>query len=291
MKTSIALLSLCIGFSALAADNDFSGTNNRGKPISADELRKSFLLEGDIFITDSNGRLLYQVGEHRGWEFSQTGKIESNWSFQEKNRKQIALTHKWRVENDGRIVGTIAQYESMARGNSREPVIGKLLREQNFELKDFAPVNWVIEDEKERVVVRFTPRLKQADEVVDIQDMEINLKNAAVFDNTGRLWTTTDEYPGKFIGLKTHAGLVALSFYPFKGGRVMGVAKGNDITLNKDDLQITIKNSVPLVASDDAVKVYALIDRSQKSDRIKQLHAISSSKETNFLERLSELRR
>ncbi len=261
-------------------------SNAQSQSLSPKDLRSRFELVGKIYITDSEGRLLSQGQEERKWRFGPTGDLVSNWSYQEPNTKGLAIRHTWTVSNEGVIKAYLQQFESMKHSDKKQDIpFGKLIREEKIEVKDFAPITWVIpSDSKQQWVVRFSPELSDPVESLKVGELPITLSNLVVFDNRGRLWAQGENLEGRYLAMKTHQGQFAVSYAPFKGASEMGTVQGNVMSLQvANDLKITVKSDRPILTTTYPVKVYGKVDLSKRSDRLNSVRASASWTEKSFL--------
>lgn len=274
---------------AQSMNNDFGRSDAKGEHISAQDLRSRFELYGKVYVTDAKGKLLFQGNEERMWKFGKSGDLVSNWSYQEPNIKDIAIRHTWTILDDGTIMAHIQQFESMKRKEqSREVETGKLIREEKIEVKDFAPINWIVRaDSKSRVVVRLLPELGEKADYIQIESLPVSLNNPVVFDSKGRLWAQHDGLEGRYISMKTHLGQFAISYFPFKGAKEVGFVNGSEVTINMNgDHKLYIRSDKPILTTNKPAKIYGIVDESKKSERTNSIYASSSSKEKEFLENL-----
>lgn len=274
---------------AQSMNNDFGTSNSKEEVLSAKELRSRFELTGKVYVTDTKGRLLYQGNEERMWKFGSTGDLISNWSYKAPNIKDIAIKHTWTISDDGKLTAHIQQFESMKKKEkSREIETGKLVREEKVEVKDFAPINWVVySDSKQRVVVRLSPELGEKTDFIQIDTLPMTINNPVVFDSKGRLWAQSRSLEGRYISMKTHLGQFSASYVPFKGAKEIGFVKGSEMTINADkELKLYIRSDLPILTTSKPAKIYGVVDQSKRSDRLNSVNSTSSSEEKEFLENI-----
>lgn len=272
---------------AFSQNNDFVRSDGQIVPLSKEDLRKQIEVTGEIFVTDGTGRLLNQSNESRIWKFGKAGDLDSNWSFESPGHKAVALKHIWTISPEGKILVHLTQYDQFTRGpKPRQITAGKVLREEKIEVKNFEAISWVAHsNDSQRTVLRLTPRLSEKKDLIDMSDLPISLKDAVVYDSKGKVWTSFDELEGKYLGLRTHAGQLGISYVPFKGAKEIGFVSGNEIELSTEDGgKITLKSSVPILASQRPAKIYGFIDLNKKTESLNSLLSSSSSKEKEFLE-------
>ncbi len=286
----LVLLALSGAAMGESKSNDFGRSDSKLEPLSASELRQRLELRGEIFVTDKTGRLLFQENETRNWSFGSSGNLVSHWSFRSDAVKEMALRHEWSLAENATLSVLVQQFDTMERYKAGGEAVktGKLLKEQKIEIKDFAPLVWVVQEtDSSKVVVRITPFLKDQVESLDVSGLPISLSGSVVYDNQGRIWAMVNSIEGNFVSLKTHLGLVAISFSPFKGAKELGVATGSSIVLNANgNLKLTILSGKPIMLSTVPAKVYGFIDLSKKSERLGSVYGYSSSRDDNFLKNL-----
>jgi|GEM_PF-2448923 len=272
---------------AFSQNNDFSRSDDQIVPLSKEDLRKQIEVTGEIFVTDGSGRLLNQTNESRIWKFGKTGDLDSNWSFESPGHKAVALKHIWSVSKEGKILVHLTQYDQFTRGpKPRQITYGKVIREEKIEVKNFEAISWVAHSsDTQRTVLRLTPRLSEKKDLIDMSDLPISLKDAVVYDSKGKVWTSFGELEGKYLGLRTHAGQLGISYVPFKGAKEIGFVSGNEIEINTEDGgKIILKSGMPILTSQRPAKIFGIVDLSKKTESFNSLLSSSSSKEKEFLE-------
>ncbi|MBY0386349.1 hypothetical protein K2X05_14430, partial [bacterium] len=180
---------------------------------------------------------------------------------------------------------------TQAKPHSAEVNLGKLLKEEKKELKDFSAVTWeAFADSKQKIIIRFTPEIASAIEFTTISALPISLENLVLFDNKGQLWaqgSRTSE--GRYIGLRTHMGQIAISFSPFKGAKELGFVQGNQITLNiGDDQSVFLRSTRPILSIDKATKIYGIYDKNKKTKKVSSVYSFNSQEESIFQEQLNK---
>lgn len=291
--SSILLALLCASFNASAKDeaNDFSDSDSKLETLSAEKLRYTFEIVGEILAFDGSGkRLLYQVPEKRTWNFRTDQPMGSNWSFKHSDLPEIALHHVWDVNKSGQLVATIAQYDHISRGKNGEVKYGKLLSEKSFVVENFDAIDWVVENTKDRrVLVKFSPRLWTAEKSENIGAVGLNGKDITIYDNNGDLWASDiDNTEGNnvYFGITTHKGSVYLSYLPFKGAKEIGVANAKGIKIQDGQTKLKIKNRDPFLPTGITAKVYGYIDLNRRTDRPFSIRSYGSDKEANFVKNI-----
>lgn len=298
-----AILSLLISTTALAKEvvaaeenavsSHFDHQDKKVKVLSAADLRKRFELHGNIYITDKDGNFSAIANESRMWMFGGEGKIIGNWSFKAPGLTEIGLVHEWDISPTGKISYSIKQYDrvTQAKPHSAEVTLGKLLREEKKELKDFSAVSWeAFSDNKQKIIVRFTPEISNEMEFTTIVALPISLENPVLFDNKGQLWaqgSRTSE--GRYLGLRTHMGQIAISFSPFKGAKELGFVQGSQITLNLDGEQkVFLRSTKPILSVEKATKIYGIYDKNKKTKQVSSVFSFNSQEESIFQEQLNK---
>ncbi len=272
-----------------AQNNDFVRSESKKELLAASDIRRRFELHGEVYVTDSSGKLLYTGNETRLWKFGSKGDLSGNWTFQSPDIEEVALRQTWTIADDGKITAHIEQFDSIKRTVDRtDLILGKKLREEKFQLKDFTPVIWVArETANERVVVRLIPMLEEKADYIEANALPITLADSVVYDNQGRLWSNTRDLEGRYVAMKTHLGLVAFSYVNFKGAQEIGYVQGSEAIINANpNLKITIRSSAPILATNRRAKIYGLVDMSKKSERYNSVISSASSTEKGFLDTL-----
>jgi hypothetical protein len=109
------------------------------------------------------------------------------------------------------------------------------------------------------VVLRLSPSVEGVDESNTLSKIPIggHSRSFIVTDNQGYLWADNARFGGVLAGLTSHRGSFILSYYPFKGSKEMGFAKGKQITAKlTDELRVTVRGDRELIPGDMKVKVY-----------------------------------
>lgn len=119
--------------------------------------------------------------------------------------------------------------------------------------------------------------------------MPIAGTGVSISDNQGYLWAEGLEINGKYTGVKSHRGTLAISYVPFEGAKEIGFAEGNKITLNMDKkFQISLKASTSFLPAGVTAKVYAVYLPEKKSKGFNSVHSFDSNKEDRFLTSLKK---
>ena len=288
---SIFVLMLTMSSISEAKDNQsnsFSRATDELKQISVSELSWRLHLSGEVFIVSSDGeKLISDANESREWEFNGQSDtpIVSNWSFTQAGLPQMAIRHEWKLEKDGKINVLIQQYDGMERDNDEKVTLGKLLKEDRFILKDFAPINWVIPHGNKKIVVRFTPGIWPNDSAIDIKNLPMSFKRAILYDGTGKVWADQFDASATFLAIRTHLGTAYLSFTPFKGAKLIGEAKGFRIKFKDRGSKFFVQSETAIVPHGAKVNVYGFTDLNKKTPRFQSVHTITSDKEDEFVKR------
>jgi len=288
---SVSCLASMWAVSAHASSDSFGRHDSDGPNLSTSDLRKRFELQGEVYILDASGEhILKKSEEERKWRPSEkTGIIESNWSVESNQFHPLALYHHWEIENDGRIKAMIEQYDRMEAKDRNSPVKkGKLLKREEFFLKDFQPYMWTSVVEKDqKVIVRFTPRILEDKSPQAISDFPIAGSDIVVSDKTGSVWARGVDMNGKYVGVITHHGALFLSYSKFQGAKELGIAKNNEIELDLDDgSEVYLQSQSAFLPKPIRGKVFGVFKKNLKSERLTSVHMIDSNKEDRFLERM-----
>ncbi len=288
MKTILILTVLLLGAQAWAdsRSNDFGSHSGEVKNLTNQKLREQLVIEGNIYVLNGSGeKLLFEAREERTWKFAKDGDLLSHWSFKADKVEPIALKHRWKLGNDGRLHVDIKQYSSMEKDPSdKDPKVGKLVKEKKFVLSNFEPITWKVRQTKEEtVVVRLTPRLIRKQEAQQVGRIPISGKNMIMADNKGFVWTPDATFSGQFVSLKTNRGTVHLSYQKFSGAKELGTASENKMRVNLGKKHyLNLISTAPLLPHGLEAKVYGKVDLSSKAQP-GSTHIISSDQEKEFL--------
>lgn len=271
-----------------SVNNSFSTSISNIVDLSAKDLRERFKLKAEVFVTDSNGKLLKQDNVLSYWKFGKTGDLIANWNYSSTDAKfNVRLI--WKLAADATINYEIEQFDSMKRKEgTREVILGKSLKKDKGVLKNFSNIVWVAQELKnKKVILRLTPELDENDSFISMQEFPLSLNNAIIYDNKGQVWGREIDIESRYIGITTHRGRVALSFFPFKGAKEIGIVRGSQIVIEapKDD-KIYIQTNTPILNSKKSAKIYGFVDYKKRTDRIHSVQSSSSGEEKEFLSRL-----
>ncbi|MEK7356170.1 MAG: hypothetical protein AAB250_06950 [Bdellovibrionota bacterium] len=293
MKAVMMSLLVLVGTIAHAANspsNDFSRSTNEMKQLSVEDLSYRLHVTGEIFLVSNDGEKLVNIAnETREWEFSGDESLISNWVYQAKGQPLVAIAHEWKIQTDGRVTLKIKHYDSIERGKENDVQYGKLLKEEDFTIKNFAPVETVIASGTNKLVVRLTPGVWNQEAAIDVGTLPISGRNMVIYDSRGNVWAegVEGDSPGTFFGAVTHQGALFISFVPFKGAKVIGNAKGGRIKVRGGDRgDIFILSETPFVPRGAKVNVYGLVRSGTRTERMKSVRTYTSNKEDAFLERI-----
>lgn len=294
----IATLSLCqiliavlflIGTQAQAesVQKNFRIRDTKRAELKVSDIRKRFKLSTQIVVSDSTGRLLYFGNLGSSYGFDKDGDLTVFEMSREPGIPPLALKMAFALSKDGNISLNVQQFQSMEPDPAGDgPKLGKLIREDKFAIKDFAPVDWLaFNTDGKRVVVRITPQLgDEEEEPIDVQAAALSFQDGVMFDNKGFFWARTDgRLEGRYLSVRSHMGQAVMSFVPFKGAKEIGVAEGNQVTLNGPDMKIYIRSAAPVVIGSRPAKIYGIIDLEKRTAKANAVHVQSGDREKEFL--------
>lgn len=259
--------------------------------LSVAELKQRLYVIGEMFVLDASGKRLLQRGaEWRKWNNrDQTGKIESNWSSQMDEGVTVALHHRWEVQEDGSLKALIEQFAEIVDKKDGGPEFKKLVKKEEFVVENFQPVTWVaVQDEKSRIIVRFSPSLSEEPETTQIGEIPISGSELVISDNLGNVWASEVDLQAKFAGFITHRGGLFLSYYPFAGAKELGYAAGNLMELSPDKkLIVKLKSQSLFLPAGTRAKVYGIYDANKKTHRLTSVRTLGHGNEGKFLESMA----
>lgn len=290
MKTLIFLLLLSNQLVYSDSSNDFSDDDKAKPSMTVEQLRERFELRGSIFYMSSDGRRLLNPGsEFRTWRFTEKGTISSNWMHQEAGKTIFAIKHDWSINKDGIIHVRIQEFDGMKgrMPHSSEVEYGKKLREEEFDLKEFAPITWMISrDSKQKLYVRLSPELLDRTDYLDPKDLPITIESGVVTDNKGNVWADDIGLSGKYVGIKTHAGQLLMSFTNFKGAQEIGYATGQKIIVSGKKIEVIVRSEQPFIATNKRMRVYGILRPENKSEHFGSVYSSAAGDEKSFLDHL-----
>jgi hypothetical protein len=74
-----------------------------------------------------------------------------------------------------------------------------------------------------------------------------------------------------------------MNYFPFKGAKVIGSAKGSRINIVHDGLEITMRSDDGFLPGDMSAKIYGYVDIERKTQNRKSVQASSAGSEERFL--------
>lgn len=255
------------------------------KQLSPKDIRERLQLNADIYLLDSSGKKILSSSERTNyWRMNTEGVISGNWSSQF-DAGLIALRQNWQVEEDGTIKVTIEEYSSDS-GSRTDPRFKNLIEKKEFVLENFEPIVWKVKNIKsQNYIVRFIPSLREISNPLSVDSLPMSGTDISISDNQGYLWADSANFSGKYVGLTSHRGTLALSYAPFAGAKEMGLAEGNQILLNVDKkLKISLKSTSAFLPAGVTAKVYAIYLPEKKSKGFNSLHTYTSNNEARIQE-------
>ncbi|MGZ3796815.1 MAG: hypothetical protein ACXVB1_10635, partial [Pseudobdellovibrionaceae bacterium] len=204
-------------------------------------------------------------------------------------KTQVAFRQNWEITSEGTIKVTIEEFGKISDDRSN-PELSNLLERKVFTVERFEPVVWQVKNEKSpHLIVRFIPSLKEMSEPIALNSLPVAGTGITVSDNAGYLWAEGVEFNGRYAGLISHRGTLAMSYVPFAGAKEMGVAEGNQITLKVDKkFQINLKGTSSFLPAGVTAKVYAVYIPEKKSKGFNSLHTFDTNKEDRVKEVLKK---
>lgn len=276
---------------AFAASNDFSKVSESKKTIPVEKLLYQLEIQGEVLVFDKNGhRLLYKLEENRNWRFGDNAPIVGNWSVKSKGLPEIAIRHEWVLSPEGKLTAQIKQYDSMERGKEDQVSFGKLIKESNITIENFATVIWpVLQTDEIRVVAKFEVIAWADKESQNIGKLPLNSNRITIYDNKGNLWASRiDNSDGNniYFGAVTHMGSLFISYQPFSGAKEIGFADRGRIRIEDNGVRLWLESAEPFIPRGIVAKVYGKIDLNRRTERVNAVKTFGSDDEKNFINRI-----
>ncbi|MDZ4662062.1 MAG: hypothetical protein SGJ18_10650 [Pseudomonadota bacterium] len=251
------------------------------KQLSPQDIRDRLQVNADIYLLDQSGKKIVSGPERTNyWKVSpEKGTISGDWSSKF-DAGLIAIRQNWQIEDDGTIKVSMEEYSSDS-DNRSDPQLKGLLDKKEFVLENLEPIVWKVKNIKnQNFIVRFVPSLREISTPISVDNLPVAGTGISISDNQGYLWADGVEFNGKYTGVTSHRGTLAISYVPFAGAKEMGFAEGNQITLNLDKkFQINLKGATSFLPAGVTAKVYAVYLPEKKSRGFNSLHSFDSSKE------------
>ncbi len=255
------------------------------KQLSPQDIRDRLQLNADVYIVDQSGKKIISGPEGTSyWKPSPSkGTIESDWSSKSE-LCFINLRHHWQVEEDGSIKVSIAEYRSTSNEGDKD--YKELIEKKEFTSENLEPIIWKVKNIKtQNCIIRFILSLREISTPISMENLPVAGTGISISDNTGYLWAENVKLNGKYSGVTSHRGTLAISYSPFVGAKLMGNAEGNQIILNIDKkFQINLKSATSFLPAGVTAKVYAVYLPEKKNKSFNSLHSYDSNKEERIQE-------
>ncbi len=264
--------------------------NALAKQLTPQDIRNQLQVNADIYLLDQSGKKILSgpMGTNYWRANSESGAITGGWSSKFETGS-VVMRQNWEVDSSGSIRVVIEEFTSEFTDRG-EPLYKTLLDKKEFALDNFEPVIWKVKNIKnQNFVVRFIPSLREISTPISVESLPVAGTGISISDNQGFLWADGVEFNGKYSGVTTHRGTLAISYSPFSGAKEMGFAEGNQIILKVDQkTQITLKCATSFLPAGVTAKVYAVYLPKKRSTGFNSLHSFDSSKESRIQEKLKE---
>ncbi len=258
------------------------------KDLSSEDIRDRYQLNADVYTVDGK-RILSGPEVTNYWRPDRdTGIIKGDWSSDSNNRN-FQIRYRFQVLDDNSVQAVIEEYGSQTPGQ-KGPEFKELLSKKEFTLNNLEPIVWKIQNARgKNLVVRFFLSLREVSQPISMDNLPIAGTGISVSDNAGFLWAEGVEFSGRYVGMTSHRGTLALSYVPFAGAKEMGEAEGNQISIKvSKDFQIKLKSATSFLPSGVTAKVYAIYMTDKKSKGFNSLHTFTTNKEDRVKEALKK---
>ncbi len=191
--------------------------------------------------------------------------------------------------DDNSVQAVIEEYGSQTPGQ-KGPEFKELLSKKEFTLHNLESIVWKIQNARgKNLVVRFFLSLREVSQPISMDNLPVAGTGISVSDNAGFLWAEGVEFSGRYVGMTSHRGTLALSYVPFTGAKELGEAEGNQISIKvSKDFQIKLKSATSFLPSGVTAKVYAVYMPDKKSKGFNSLRTFTTNKEDRVTEALKK---
>jgi len=291
--TLLTLITLfCLSSLAKGSKNqyrDFSKHTSDEKimKLTRSEIMDRLAIKGIVYVTSADGtQLLHDVKETRTWSLNGKKSFESTWVSESDHFGIIALKQKWFFNNKNQLTAKIDKHRGVSSSKLTEPPkIGKKVSTQEFLISNFLPITIdIAKNGSKKTVVQFTPALKPKDEKSDlIGSFPVRAQDMVAFDSKGKIWAESVTFSGKFVSLKTHQGTVHMSYFPFKGSKLIGVAENGKIKVNLNKKhRLYLVSSLPFLPTGMRSNVYGVTNLNLKTEKLRSVSISSTDKENEL---------
>jgi len=253
------------------------------RELSMQEIKERFEIRADIYQMDGK-KIVGSTDRTSYWRMNpENGDLHGDWSSNF-GGGTIAIRYNWKLESDGSVKATLEEFGKVSKDSEFSQPIAK----KEYTLENFEPIVWKVLSIKDKnYVVRFIPSVRDTATAVTVGDLPVAGTDLSFTDNAGYLWASETDLGGKYIGVTTHRGTLALSYVPFKGAKEMGTVEGKEIVIKVDKkYKISVKSDTAFLPAGVTGKVYALYLPEKKSKGVNSVHSFSSSSEDRFLKSL-----
>ncbi len=262
--------------------------------LTAKDIRERLEVRADIYTLDETGTKIVEGPKRTNYWVpnKETGLIRGQWSSQfgeKKGEEQLLMGFEFKTNDDGTMVAKLTEYSKLeADDGTKKTELSNPIQEKEISIKNFEPITMVAKGIKNKtVVVRYIPSLREIKHPMSVDNLPVAGRGIRISDNKGYLWAEDVDLNGKYIGVTTHRGTLAVSYVPFKGAREMGSVEGNVMSLNvSKDFQIKLTSESSFLPSGVSAKVYAVYNPNKVTHSFNSLGSFDSSKEARIQDRL-----
>lgn len=265
-----------------------TATAASAKELSAPEIRDRYQLNADVYTVDGKQIISGPEATNYWRPNRDTGVIKGDWSSDSEDRT-FALRYRFQVLDDRSIKAVIEEY-GRPIPDRNGPEFKDLLERKEFTVENLEPITWKVKNGKSpHLIVRFIVSLRQVSKPISVDNLPVAGTGISVSDNAGFLWAEGVDLNGRFVGLTSHRGTLALSYVPFAGAKEMGEADGSNISLKvSEKFQINLKSATSFLPAGVTAKVYAAYLPEKKSKGFNSLHTFDTNKEERIKEVLKK---
>lgn len=253
--------------------------------LTPQEIRERLEVSVATYIFDSSGQHVLS-----GPERTMNARINpetGEWKSDTVNNYEkhfVGLRQILRVDDGGVIRLVVEEYSAMGKDRSLQ----NLIERKEFTISNLEPIVWKVRNIKDQnFVVRWVLSLREVRKPISVESLPLSGAKVSISDSAGYLWASDVSVNGKYVGVKTHRGMLALSYVPFPGAKELGWVEGNEMAIQVDKkYRIDLKSDTSFLPAGITAKVYAIYLPKKKTASVSSISTWDTNKEDRIQEAL-----